>query len=430
MVLLWKPTSLVNERSKEEGKPLLWDPRTDIREVFSARPDALDGLRGVSILMVVLFHCFFVLKVALPKAAFVDFLSGTPHLIRLIFNFDKAVDVFFVVSGYLIGTSLLRERLIHGSLRLWTYYQRRVFRILPLFWIALLLYGSLAWKGDWESLVVNFLFLENLVPSVTKLVPVGWSLSMEVQFYIFAPLLFLVPLSRIPRVLFVLLALSIIVRLSLLLVNPEFFTTAPLRYLSGEVSGSSLLETLYYPTWARVGPIILGLLIPFMAHRYYSWFSEKKGVLLSLAGLSLFVGMVFPTYHHEVVTSPRLQLIGLTIDRVLVGFAAATLILYWQLDEKASALSASRRLLGHRTFSVWGRLVYPTYLFHLPVVAIAFLVVFQTTRPASVEQADYIQALAMFPLSLVLMLPIALLIHVLIEKPFIRLGTRKRETKD
>lgn len=401
----------------------LWSVRSDIRAVFSSDGNPVDGLRGISILMVVLFHCFFILKVALPASAFADFVSELPSFIRIGFNFDKAVDIFFVISGYLIGTALLKEKEVTGSVALRSFYRRRFFRIAPLFWVALLLYGSFAWKGDWQSLVGSLLFVENLFPNLTKIVPVGWSLAIEVQFYVLIPFLFLLSLRVAFRVLWVILALSISIRLGLLLLNPDFYRVSPLAYLTGGIPGAALLDTLYYPTWSRLSPIVLGLIIPFMARFHSARLISLRTALRTVAYLCLGIGFLFPSYASLEINFPTLQLIGLTIDRALVGLSIAIFILYWELAP-LHRKSIAQRLLSHWALTMWGRLVFPVYLFHLPTVALAFLVAFGTTKPAMIKVASLSHLILAFPLSLLITLPFALLLHALIERPLIRIGKR------
>jgi peptidoglycan/LPS O-acetylase OafA/YrhL len=414
----------VERKSIELGhKPRLWAPRQDLREIFLAAPDPIDGLRGLSILMVILFHCFYVLKVALPPLAFVEFISSSPTWLRIAFSFDKAVDIFFVLSGYLIGQALIDERKRTGRVRFFSFYQKRLFRIAPLFWIALLFYGSFAWKGDLHSLVANFFFFENLVPSATKLIPVGWSLAVEVQFYLLAPLIVTLFGSSLLRGLMGLLVAAIVVRWLLLMWQPGFYEVAPLAYLTGAVKSTLLLDTIYYPTWARFGPLVLGLMTPVIIERYADCFRSFGWVLATAAVAFFAVGLVLPTYSAEEVSTPRLNMIFLVLDRMLIGVAIVLLIAFWKVDAHRSHLSL-RGFFSNRALVVWGRLVYPTYLFHLPFIGVAFLIVFQTLRPASIQAASTIHVFGGFFISLALMMPVVLALHVLVERPFIRLGKR------
>lgn len=168
----------------------------------------LDGLRGMAILAVLLFHYIADQAVwmdAAPAAA-----PGT-----LLYNFQRlfatgwaGVDLFFVLSGFLIGGILLDAR---PSPRYFgTFYARRFYRIIPLYylWIAIyfllvltpvrgLLRGlpaSLSINPEqWRNVPEYFLFLQNSVKIVhrnfgTAWLGQLWSLAVEEQFYLLMPL--------------------------------------------------------------------------------------------------------------------------------------------------------------------------------------------------------------------------------------------------
>ncbi|TNJ40972.1 acyltransferase [Phaeobacter sp. B1627] len=141
-----------------------------------ARFSALDGLRALAILMVLIHHS--------PLATTEGMLSRG-HL---------GVDLFFVLSGFLITTLLLRERARTGRISLRGFYWRRILRILPLYYLLVTGVGgyfvlirempgaAALWPG-------YYLFLANfLTDHIPTLFPT-WSLSVEEQFYLIWPVL-------------------------------------------------------------------------------------------------------------------------------------------------------------------------------------------------------------------------------------------------
>jgi peptidoglycan/LPS O-acetylase OafA/YrhL len=159
----------------------------------SAKPDrliALDGWRALSALIVVAWHLE--QYSALP-------LHGAPGL-----NGTVGVELFFGISGFVIGRSLLAERAATGQISLAGFYVRRVFRILP----PLLLYVSVVvlltqvglLEGAARGVVNALVFRCNLIGSACGGYVGGhtWSLSVEEQFYLVIPLL-LTLASVLPR---------------------------------------------------------------------------------------------------------------------------------------------------------------------------------------------------------------------------------------
>ena len=126
------------------------------------------------------------------------------------------VSLFFVISGYLITTLLLRERANHGRIGLRGFYFRRFFRIVPAYLayvgtVALLALAGLT-NVPWADFVRALLYLTNYVEADWLLLHT-WSLSVEEQFYLLFPLL-LIFTSRqwVVRILLITLGVSVAAR--------------------------------------------------------------------------------------------------------------------------------------------------------------------------------------------------------------------------
>lgn len=143
----------------------------------------IDGLRALAVLPVILFH-----------AGFETFSGGF-----------VGVDVFFVISGYLITTIILSE-LEQGKFSIANFYERRARRILPALFFVLLVCIPFAWfwllPSDMidfsKSLVAVSVFASNIMfwresgyfDTAAELKPLlhTWSLAVEEQYYVFFPL--------------------------------------------------------------------------------------------------------------------------------------------------------------------------------------------------------------------------------------------------
>lgn len=140
----------------------------------------LDALRGISILWVFLHHV-----PALPW----------PWARVIQENGRHGVSFFFVISGFLICTLFLREERSNGQIQLLRFYGRRVLRLMPLYYLVLLLYCGLVIGLDLYSAPNRALFIEklpsyifyysNVLPTATQ-GPFffAWSLAVEEQFYL------------------------------------------------------------------------------------------------------------------------------------------------------------------------------------------------------------------------------------------------------
>ena len=147
-----------------------------------ARIPSLDGLRAVSISMVLLSHGLS----SMPG----DWSHRWPRLLGFIANGNRGVSVFFVISGFLITTLLLQEYDKSGSIGLRNFYIRRFFRIVPPFYAFLLCLFLLGRAGflvlSRASLPTAMLFVRDYVGG-DWWTGHSWSLSIEEQFYLLWP---------------------------------------------------------------------------------------------------------------------------------------------------------------------------------------------------------------------------------------------------
>ncbi|NNU33630.1 acyltransferase [Mucilaginibacter sp. S1162] len=140
---------------------------------------SLDGLRGVSIIMVVVSHLTL----------------SSNYFYTMIFNGPLGVNIFFVISGFLITSLCLKEKLLTGTISLKDFYIRRVLRIFPVAYLYIAVvfildhffHLQIAWFQYLAALfyIMNFSYFR----AHGDTVQLGhyWSLSIEEQFYIIFP---------------------------------------------------------------------------------------------------------------------------------------------------------------------------------------------------------------------------------------------------
>jgi len=158
----------------------------------------LDGLRGVAIMIVILSHCF-------KKNPYFDVLG------------EVGVEIFFVLSGFLITTLLLKEKIKSGYISLKLFYVRRALRIMPVacLFLLILFVLNVCFKLGVTStgLLTSALYIKNMpIPdSADWYSGHFWSLSIEEQFYLFFPFLLVLNLNRYTLLIsFLIVALPII----------------------------------------------------------------------------------------------------------------------------------------------------------------------------------------------------------------------------
>jgi len=244
---------------------------------------SLDGLRFICIMAVLWHHA----------PVWPDMQQPSPILTRGFLG----VDFFFVLSGYLITTLLVREEDRHGRFSVRGFYWRRILRILPVYFLivtALGVYyifvkGEVGYLAQWPY---YYLFLANFLTDHIPMLPPTWSLSVEEQFYMIWPLLLLVlPRRWMLPVLAVLIAINLaavtgalapfgIVPVDLGVLRFEMFTTTYAPILMGSALALLLHHARSFDVIARllgrrVMPLVLfaalAVLIDLMPPQLAGW---------------------------------------------------------------------------------------------------------------------------------------------------------------
>ena len=347
------------------------------------RPE-LDGLRGLAVLAVMAFHC---------------------GLRRVFPGGFLGVDLFFVLSGFLITALVLRESQQAGRVRLPRFYLRRALRLLPA--LLLVLAACCAWaalrtKPDRAAVIYRAAALTachaaNAAPCWS--IPMdclghAWSLSVEEQFYLIWPLLLVMLLRRgaRPRTIARLVAAGIIasaaVRAALWL---------------GPWPGGAAAAATSLP--ARADALLAGCLVGLLASA--GRLPQRPGAppgLRIAAGLSslflLLLGMTAQT------GAPWLYLGGFTAVAAAAAVVVAALV--------NSPPRTASRLLGAPPLIWTGRISYGLYLWHFPLLSVAPKLI-HSLVPAT----RHIPGLDA-PLAYLLALGAAALSYYVVERPCLR----------
>src|SRR5690349_18546087 len=304
----------------------------DIQQTY--RPD-IDGLRGLAILSVVAFH-------------------AAPDHIRGGF---VGVDIFFVISGYLIS-KIIFEKTASDQFSLAEFYIRRIRRILPALLLVLFTCLAVGWKvlfyDEFRQLgkhvLASSLFLENILlwrevgyfdaAAESKTLLHLWSLSVEEQFYVFWPLLTILFYRRNWNFLIAILAVG----------SVSFIT------------GNHLLETsrtsAFYLPVPRFWELMIGGLLAYLELHH-------RNLLTSTASWRSLVGLC-------------LLIAGLVLidkDDRFPGFWALLPVLGSFLIISGGPESwFNKRILSQRILVGTGLISYPLYLWHWALLSFAYVI--------------------------------------------------------
>jgi peptidoglycan/LPS O-acetylase OafA/YrhL len=339
----------------------------------------LDGLRGISILLVFIHH--------LSKAALPGGFLG--------------VDIFFVLSGFLITSLLVEEWDRDGSISLKKFYIRRALRLMPAVLVLLLVSATFAllfldskaqreiFQGIWLTLSYGSnWFYAFRYTSVNNPLGITWSLAIEEQFYLIWPLILAITLwSRVGR-------RWILYALALLIVSIALH-----RKLLWE--GGAYLPRLYYSTDTRADGLLIGCLISLLCYWNLLHLQKLFEMLMKLIAV---VSSVFFVYMLATATNFDAMLYlygGFTLVSLAVG-AILIVLVQWPPMEILRVLRFAPL--------VWlGRMAYGLYLWHWPIRLLVY------------HHQDSEQPLSRVTVAALLSITLTLLSFFCIERPFLRL---------
>jgi len=303
----------------------------------------IDGLRAIALIPVILFHAGF------------EWFSGG----------YVGVDVFFVISGYLITSIILKEKEA-GTFTIANFYERRARRILPALFFIILACIPFAWflllphelKDFGKSVVAVSLFSSNILfwkesdyfAADAELIPLlhTWSLAVEEQFYVIFPLIMIFFWFLGKRRLFGILSIIAIVSIALT-----------------EWGWRQFPEANFYLIPTRAWELMIGALIAFyLAHNKQP--QGFIGELGSILGLSLILLAVF--FLDRSLPFPSLYALSPTLGTALVIlFTSRETLVY--------------RILSWEVFVIIGLISYSGYLWHQPIFVFARIYFLDEPKP-------------------------------------------------
>ena len=308
------------------------------------RPE-IDGLRAIAVTVVILYHAqITIFGHHFFKGGFIG------------------VDIFFVISGYLITSIILKELLTTGSFSFKYFYERRIRRLLPVLLLVMLVTMPFAWMYlvpsnfiDFSrSILYSILFSSNFYfhyagqqygAASGFLEPFlhTWSLSVEEQFYIIFPIVLLITFKYFKKHLLIILVAGLIISLTLADWGSKNYPSASFYFLHTrmwELLAGSILAyseiTLGHRSKNKtlnmilpcVGTLLIGYSVVFFNHEMFHpsiftlspivgvcliiWFSEKNEIITKILSSKLLVGIGLISYslylwHYPIFTFLRIS---------------------------------------------------------------------------------------------------------------------------
>jgi peptidoglycan/LPS O-acetylase OafA/YrhL len=298
---------------------------------------ALDGVRGIALLIVLFAHT-------------------SPQLFA---GGNFGVDIFFVLSGFLITTLLLQEAARFGSIDILKFYARRALRLLPALYLVVtfvVLYTAILDRGVlWATLkdavwIIAYAYNWSLLDLTrgsghSGMITHLWSLSIEEQFYLVWPLLLALLIRANISRLYIALVLAIGI------IAPEV-----IRAL---IWKPELTFWLYFHTGFRCDGLMMGAALAFVAHHFPVITNPRLKKLLSTSAPAALAGLLVFSY-FDLMTSGAAFLWVMSAVNALTAIVIASAVL---APSKVLTL-----VLEFRPLRWVGKISYGLYLWHVPIL--------------------------------------------------------------
>lgn len=355
----------------------------------------LDGLRFLSFLIVFLYHSFYTEHAQILDNDFYLFLTD-----RLFANGNLGVNFFFVLSGFLITYLLIEERLKTGKIDVLNFWMRRVLRIWPLFYFALLFgffgfpilksfFGQVpnesANIGYYLAFLNNFDVIKNGLPDASIL-GVLWSVAIEEQFYLLWPLiLFKLPIKKYWIPFCVIIGTSLCYR---------------------AITNVNLTNEFH--TLSCIGDMAIGA--------FAAWLIKKEGVLDSFKKIKKYQIILVYLLFGVIVLFRKELFFDIYFLRVVERLFIAVVIAIIILEQNFSD-NSFYKMKNFKSISKLGSITYGLYCLHF----IGILITITLSRKIGYNDSVYTVVFVETLIALVLSIIIAKISFKFLETPFLKL---------
>ncbi|MGI4831525.1 MAG: acyltransferase family protein [Janthinobacterium lividum] len=348
---------------------------------------ALDGVRGAAVTMVFVYHAlFFSMNGGTPAARLLIQLTGMGW---------AGVDVFFVLSGFLITTILLKQRETQNYFRV--FYARRLLRLSPLYYLVVA--GALLLMRGRYSHKVELLYWLNFSNFPTAFQPLSipflahlWSLAIEEQFYLIWP-----AVVRFFRV-----------RTVALLCGTVMVVLLCVRNFPSVLAMNAVYpEFVYRLTPFRLDTLCSGALLAILVKYRGQWMPSRRVLRIAFLAFAVLFVSTGGRYLRDVAVTRY----GYT-SLLLASCALVALCL--------EPASRTARFFSAKALTKLGQYSYAIYLFHPFVLRFGAAVLDRAYRPGPAQVVPNAARLALLPLEFACTYGLAAVSWRLIEEPFLK----------
>ena len=414
---------------KEYDRSNLFSVKDGLSDLFN-RPSfhqpVIDGVRAIAVIWVLIFHLWF-----FQNGEFLGgYQSETYDLVFDNFAFSwlvkggLGVDMFFVISGFLIGSILFKEIKKSDTLNFRRFYARRFLRLMPVYVVAMIL-GIFFLKGENLGYVwANLLYVNNFISIENQYMGWCWSLAIEEQFYLIAPIFLL--MMRKSEHFFMWCTGLIFIGWGLRIFALEYHDLDVFWDINalGTDNWIGRFDHTYDNFHTRYGGLLIGVMAAwlhiFRDEELKNFFNNNSSAIyISLVALLLFIISSMLDMRYILNTPYAVQLFWFATERDIFATSMAVLIITTLYSKDMIARGLGRILSAKFLYPI-AQLSYSAYLMHEMIM----LWLFPISTEYMIVELEMSGNLA-FALngiiSLSLTFVFAAILYVFVERPCMRL---------
>lgn len=400
--------------------------KANAREIYTpehSRMMFMDGLRCLGMFHVMLSHSILAFTIGFHNE-FQAFIQQFPWYLRWMLSGDKAVDLFFVISGFLIGQMLFKEYNRTQKIDLKRFFLRRFWRLTPAYYLVIALFALTASAHVDKNYLWAFVFyVNNYIAAEHNYIHFAWSLAIEEQFYAVFSIFIAFVFYRIKRQLFFLCflyGLSFVILAALL----SYYSTTVVsvdQLISGSTAVSNLFwEKIYDNLHTRFGAIVLGIILAHLS--VYHWpkvqvfmTNTRCYIAFLLAIFCILLSMQLPVYAGQATPKALLYFYHIT-HRNIFAMGVMLIMLLCLLNQGIG--TRIQQFLASRIFYPVSQLTYSMYLLHIPVIGLCY---FALKDAGFITAISFANIFMVFFASILPTILVSSVMYIVVEKPFMKL---------
>lgn len=411
----------------------------NVKSIFISKQNdisALNGIRAISVFWVISHHYLLQMQVLFTPDQLTEYMENLAWPLAFLMHGDLGVDIFFILSGFLLTLSILGEQKKGGKIKFKKFYLGRFLRLSPAYFLAIALYFP--FLPNTENLWANILQINNFLPYNKMYMVWTWSLAVQEQFYLFLPIFLLLLIKFVDRKLLFLISLfilSFVFRLAAHLANPELLTSHPTDFIFFIKEDYSTLyfDKVYVNLYSRYGPMLLGVILAYLhlnhKEKVKAFFDREilsaTVVILAFIGIAWFLNI--PHFKvSEVFSETRFLWYSVMSSNL---FSLCVAVVMFSIINSHRITFILERFFRLPIWYPVAQISYSMYLFQMFFIAsIIFYAADYWKKFPGNDIYAYADSLMYFgfPLSLLMTMCFSLITAILIERPFMSLRKHPR----